>query len=73
MIKVVFWGTPSIGLKSLEYLHNSEKFEVVGVVTQPDRPQSRGMKMTASPVKECALKYNIPVYQPEKIKKDREC
>lgn len=70
-MKIVFMGTPDFAVPCLERLI-SDGHEIIAVVTQPDRPQSRGMKMTASPVKECALKYNIPVYQPEKIKKDRE-
>ena len=40
-IKVVFFGTPVIALKSLEYLYNSEKIEVLGVVTQPDKPAGK--------------------------------
>lgn len=39
MIKIVFFGTPDIGLKSLEYLNNSDNIEVCAVVTQPDKPQ----------------------------------
>ena len=70
-MRIVFMGTPDFAVPCLERLI-SDGHEIIAVVTQPDRPQSRGMKMTASPVKECALKYNIPVYQPEKIKKDRE-
>jgi methionyl-tRNA formyltransferase len=70
-MRIVFMGTPDFAVPSLERLV-ADGHEIIAVVTQPDRPQSRGMKMTASPVKECALKYNIPLYQPEKIKKDRE-
>jgi len=70
-MRIVFMGTPDFAVPSLERLV-ADGHEIIAVVTQPDRPQSRGMKMTASPVKECALKHNIPVYQPEKIKKDRE-
>lgn len=70
MIKVVFWGTPDIGLKSLEYLHNSDKFEVVGVVTQPDRPSGRGHKIMASPIKQFAVANNIEVFQPKSIRKE---
>ena len=44
-IKVVFFGTPDIGLKSLEYLYNSDRVEVVAVVTQPDKPAGRGNKL----------------------------
>lgn len=70
MIKVVFFGTPKIALKSLEYLYNSDKIEVVGVVTQPDKPAGRGNKMTMPPLKEFALKKNLPVFQPVSIRKE---
>lgn len=70
-MRIVFMGTPDFAVPSLERLIE-DGHEIIAVVTQPDRPQSRGMKMTASPVKECALKHNLPVYQPEKIKKDKE-
>lgn len=72
MIKVVFWGTPDIALKSLEYLHNSEKFEIVGVVTQPDRPSGRGHKIMASPIKQFAVANGIRVFQPKSIRKEPE-
>ena len=69
-IKVVFWGTPDIGLKSLDYLHNSDKFDVIGVVTQPDRPSGRGHKIVASPINQYAVANNIPVLQPKSIRKE---
>ena len=72
MIRIVFFGTPKIGLKSLEYLYNSEKIEVVGVVTQPDKPAGRGHKLTMSPIKEFALEKNLPVFQPKSIRKEPE-
>ena len=72
MIKVVFFGTPKIALKSLEYLYNSDKIEVVAVVTQPDKPSGRGHKMTASPIKEFAIVHNLPVFQPKSIRKEPE-
>ena len=50
MINIVFFGTPDIGLKSLEYLNNSDKINVLAVVTQPDRPSGRGHKITMSPI-----------------------
>lgn len=67
---IVFMGTPDFSVPSLRRL--VEEFQVRAVVTQPDRPKGRGRKMTFSPVKEEALKYNIPVYQPTKLKDDRE-
>ena len=72
MVNVVFFGTPSIALKSLEYLIQSEKINVLAVVTQPDKPAGRGHKLTMSPIKECALKNNIPVFQPKSIRKEPE-
>lgn len=72
MIKTIFFGTPDIGLKSLEYLYNSEKIEVCAVVTQPDKPAGRGHKLQASPIKKFALEHNIPVFQPKSIRKEPE-
>lgn len=72
MIKVVFFGTPKIALKSLEYLYNSEKIEIVGVVTQPDKPAGRGHKLTMPPLKIFALEHNLPVFQPKSIRKEPE-
>lgn len=72
MINIVFWGTPAIGLKSLEYLNNSDKFNVLAVVTQPDKPAGRGHKITMSPIKQYALANNIPVFQPKSIRKEPE-
>lgn len=70
MIKVVYMGTPDIAVKSLVKLN--EEFEVLAVVTQPDRPKGRGNKLTPPPVKECALENNITCYQTERISKDVE-
>lgn len=70
MIKIVFFGTPSIGLKSLEYFYNSDEFEVLAVVTQPDKPAGRGHKLTASPIKQFAIENNIQVFQPKSIRKE---
>lgn len=72
MIKVIFFGTPDIGLKSLEYLYNSDKIEVCAVVTQPDKPSGRGQKLQPSPVKKWATEHNLPVYQPKSIRKEPE-
>ncbi|MBS1486940.1 MAG: methionyl-tRNA formyltransferase [Bacteroidetes bacterium] len=60
-------GTPEFAAPSLEALVEN-KFNVVAVVTAPDKPQGRGQKLTASPVKACALKYHIPVLQPTNLK-----
>lgn len=60
-------GTPAFAVPSLEVLVD-HKFDVVAVVTAPDKPQGRGQKLTQSPVKEYALKHNIPVLQPANLK-----
>ena len=70
-MKLVFCGTPMFAVPSLERLH-AAGFEIQLVVTQPDRPQGRGMTLTAPPVKQSALKLGLVVVQPEKIKKNEE-
>lgn len=69
-MKIVFMGTPDFAVPSLEAL--IEKYGVEAVFTQPDRPKGRGKKMAFSPVKEVAIKHDIKVFQPEKLKDDRE-
>lgn len=69
-IKVIFFGTPAIALKSLEYLYDSSNVEIVAVVTQPDKPAGRGHKISMSPIKEFALAKNLPVFQPKSIRKE---
>lgn len=66
-MKIVFMGTPDFAVGALEALVEAGH-EVVAVVTQPDKPKGRGKEMQKTPVKECALKYNIEVFQPVKIK-----
>lgn len=66
-MRVVFMGTPDFAAKSLKKLID-EKFDIVGVFTQPDRPAKRGMKLLFSPVKELAVEAGIPVFQPEKLR-----
>ena len=70
MINIVFFGTPDIGLKSLEYFYNSDKFNVLAVVTQPDKPSGRGQKLIPSPIKRFALENGITVFQPKSIRKE---
>lgn len=72
MIKVVFFGTPKIALKSLDYLVKSGKIGVLAIVTQPDKPAGRGHKILPPPVKHYAIEHNIPVFQPNSIKKNFE-
>ena len=62
-------GTPEFAVPSLEALIEAGH-EIAGVFTQPDRPKGRGGKVQMSPVKECALKHGIPVFQPVRIKLD---
>ncbi len=68
-MRVVFMGTPDIAAVCLNRILQ-DGFQVVGVYTQPDRPKSRGMKLTASPVKELALAHGLPVFQPESFRED---
>ncbi len=66
-MRVVFMGTPDISAVCLKKIL-ADKFSVVGVYTQPDRPKGRGMKLTVSPVKQIALEEGIPVFQPENFR-----
>ena len=68
-MRVVFMGTPDIAATCLQQIL-ADGFEVVGVYTQPDRPKGRGMKMVYSPVKEVALRHEIPVFQPENFREE---
>ena len=68
-MRVVFMGTPDIAATCLKKIL-ADNFQVVGVYTQPDRPKGRGMKLVQSPVKEVALAYDIPVFQPENFRED---
>lgn len=70
-MKIVFMGTPDFAEKSLEAVYNAGH-EILAVVTNPDRPKGRGMKMVASPVKEFAVSKNLKIYQPEKVRKNVE-
>lgn len=65
-MRVVFMGTPDFSVPALENI--AKHHQVEAVVTQQDRPRGRGHKMQFTPVKEAALKLDIPVYQPEKVK-----
>ena len=66
MTKIVFMGSPDFALPSLRALTSA--YEVVGVVTQPDRASGRGRELKSPPVKTLALELNIPVIQPEKVR-----
>ncbi len=69
-MKVVFFGTPNFAIPTLERLLESPDFEVLAVVTQPDKRRGRGNQTTASPVKTIANARQIPVFSPPRIKKD---
>ncbi|MGI6084362.1 MAG: methionyl-tRNA formyltransferase [Acetivibrionales bacterium] len=70
-MRVLFMGTPYFAVPSLKALIKNN-YEIVGVVTQEDRPKGRGHMLQAPPVKECAKMYDIPVLQPRKISKEPE-
>ncbi|MBQ2890879.1 MAG: methionyl-tRNA formyltransferase [Clostridia bacterium] len=66
-MKILFMGTPDFAVPSLMALIEN-KYEICGVVTQPDKPKGRGHHLTPPPVKECALSHGISVFQPETLK-----
>ena len=70
-MRVLFMGTPDFAEESLKNLVEA-KYDIIGVVTNPDKPKGRGMKMVASPVKEYALQKGLKIYQPEKVRKNTE-
>lgn len=71
MLNILFMGTPDFAEESLKSLIEAN-YNVIGVVTNPDKPKGRGMKMVYSPVKEYAIENNLKVYQPEKVKNNTE-
>lgn len=71
MLNILFMGTPDFASEALKSIYEA-KYNIIGVVTNPDKPKGRGMKMVMSPVKEYAIEHNIEVYQPEKIKNNTE-
>ena len=70
-MRILFMGTPDYALFSLKALFSAGE-EIIGVVTQPDKPKGRGKDVQMTPVKEVALKHDIPVYQPRRIKEAEE-
>ena len=68
-MRIIFLGTPEFAIPSLQKIIES-RHEVIAVITQQDKPSGRGNKLKPSPVKELAIKHNIPVYQYEKISRD---
>ena len=71
MLNIVFMGTPDFAKESLEMIYNA-KYNILGVVTNPDRPNGRGMKTVFSPVKEFAIEKELKIFQPEKVKNNLE-
>ncbi len=69
-LRIIYAGTPDFSVAALQALIESS-YDVVAVYTQPDRPAGRGRGLQASPVKEKALEYNIPVYQPKSLKDEK--
>ena len=67
-MRLVFMGTPDFAVSSLHRLIQHPDHEVVGVVTQPDRPKGRGLKIVSSPVKQVTIEYGLPVLQPERLR-----
>lgn len=67
-MRLIFCGTPQFAVPTLKHLLALPDFQLLGVITQPDRPRGRGQEVSLSPVKEVALAAKIPVHQPEKIR-----
>ena len=70
-MRIIFMGTPDFAESSLRAIYE-EGHEIVAVVTNPDRPSGRGMKLTASPVKQYALEKELKIYQPQKVRGNEE-
>jgi methionyl-tRNA formyltransferase len=67
-MRLIFCGTPQFAVPTLKHLLGRADFEILAIVTQPDRPRGRGREVAISPVKELALAAYLPVHQPEKIR-----
>lgn len=67
-LRIVFCGTPQFAVPTLKRLLALADFQLLAVITQPDRPRGRGQQLSVSPVKEIALAANLPAHQPEKIR-----
>ena len=70
MYRVIFCGTPQFAVPSLSALLSDDRIEVLGVMTQPDRPSGRGQKLMPSPIKQLALAHNLTVMQPNRLRKE---
>jgi methionyl-tRNA formyltransferase len=67
-LRIIFCGTPQFALPTLKHLLEQDDFEILAVITQPDRPRGRGHEVSFSPVKETALASNVSIFQPDKIR-----
>ena len=70
-MKILFAGTPEFAVPALQALINSNH-DIVAVYTKPDQPTGRGQKLTASPVKQLALRHQLPVHQPKTLRNEEE-
>ncbi len=71
-MKIVFFGTPQFAVPTLQALLSDSRFDVVAIVTQPDKRRGRGSELSPSPVKAIATSHQLPVWQPHRLKKDEE-
>jgi len=71
-MRIIFFGTPQFAVPSLERLLAQPEFELLGVVTQPDKRRGRGSDLIPSPVKALAVEHQLPVWQPRSVKRDAE-
>jgi methionyl-tRNA formyltransferase len=70
-LRILFMGTPELARTSLQAILATPGFKVVGVITQPDKPRGRDLKLSASPVKDLALAEQLPVLQPERARDEQ--
>ncbi|NJO74739.1 MAG: methionyl-tRNA formyltransferase [Leptolyngbyaceae cyanobacterium RM1_406_9] len=71
-MRIIFFGTPQFAVPSLERLQTQPEFELLAVVTQPDKRRGRGNDLIPSPVKALAVEHQLPVWQPRSVKRDAE-
>jgi methionyl-tRNA formyltransferase len=71
-MRILFWGTPAYAVPTLDALHGAG-YSLVGVVSQPDRRRGRGGALSPSPVKQRALELGLPVFTPERVRRDGAC
>ncbi|MBD2070783.1 methionyl-tRNA formyltransferase [Leptolyngbya sp. FACHB-671] len=71
-MRIIFFGTPQFAVPSLERLLSQPEFELLAVVTQPDKRRGRGNDFIPSPIKALAVEHQLPVWQPRSVKRDAE-